>query len=81
MPTVGAQGEIPLALAGLPRPRVGFVGSITEFTNLELLASLARARPAWSFVLAFGAMVMTVRESRGLRSAEQQSQLLDASKG
>jgi len=27
------------------------VGSITEFTDLELVAELARARPDWSFVM------------------------------
>jgi glycosyltransferase involved in cell wall biosynthesis len=33
------------------QPTVGFVGSITEFTDLELVAELARARPQWSFVM------------------------------
>lgn len=32
-------------------PTIGFVGSITEFTDLELVAELARARPGWSFVM------------------------------
>jgi glycosyltransferase involved in cell wall biosynthesis len=32
-------------------PTVGFVGSITEFTDLELVAELAQARPEWSFVM------------------------------
>ncbi|MGH9030848.1 MAG: glycosyltransferase [Acidimicrobiia bacterium] len=32
-------------------PTVGFVGSITEFTDLELVTELARARPRWSFVM------------------------------
>jgi glycosyltransferase involved in cell wall biosynthesis len=47
----------PLATALPPRkgdhehPTIGFVGSITEFTDLELVAELARARPSWSFVL------------------------------
>ncbi|HEX6310994.1 MAG TPA: hypothetical protein VF152_05160, partial [Acidimicrobiia bacterium] len=32
-------------------PTIGFVGSITEFTDLGLVAELARARPEWSFVM------------------------------
>jgi glycosyltransferase involved in cell wall biosynthesis len=35
----------------LPRPIVGFVGGLSEWVDLELVASLARARPNWSFVL------------------------------
>jgi glycosyltransferase involved in cell wall biosynthesis len=45
-------GAAPPALAGLPAPRVGYLGTITEFTDLELLHALASARPEWSFVLA-----------------------------
>lgn len=32
-------------------PRVGFVGSVTEFTDLDLIGALASARPRWSFVV------------------------------
>jgi glycosyltransferase involved in cell wall biosynthesis len=39
------------ALADLPRPRVGYVGSITEWTDLELVDRMARERPDWSFVM------------------------------
>ncbi|MEX2457749.1 MAG: glycosyltransferase [Actinomycetota bacterium] len=35
----------------LPRPRVGFVGSISEWVDLDLIEALARARPEWSFVM------------------------------
>jgi glycosyltransferase involved in cell wall biosynthesis len=41
----------PEALRGLPRPRVGFVGSISEWTDLDLVRGLAEARADWSFVL------------------------------
>ena len=54
-----AQGEVPASLVGLPAPLVGYVGSITEFTDLELLESLARARPEWSWVLAGPSRVRT----------------------
>jgi len=38
-------------LAGLRRPIVGFVGGLSEWVDLSLIAELARERPAWSFVL------------------------------
>ncbi len=45
--------ETPLApeLQGLPRPILGFVGVIQDWIDLDLIAELARRRPAWSFVL------------------------------
>jgi glycosyltransferase involved in cell wall biosynthesis len=41
----------PPELSGLPRPRIGFVGSITEWTDLDLVDDVARERPDWSFVM------------------------------
>lgn len=38
-------------LADVPRPIVGFVGGLSEWVDLDLLAFLARQRPGWSFVL------------------------------
>lgn len=38
--------------AALPRPRLGFFGSIDERIDLDLLAGLAEARPSWSIVMA-----------------------------
>jgi glycosyltransferase involved in cell wall biosynthesis len=38
-------------LYGVPRPIVGFVGGLSEWVDLDLVADLARQRPAWSFVL------------------------------
>lgn len=40
------------ALEALPRPRIGFLGAITRWTDLPLVASLARRRPDWSFIVA-----------------------------
>ena len=37
--------------AGLPRPRFGFYGVIDERMDLGLIATLADARPDWSFVM------------------------------
>lgn len=41
----------PAEVAGLARPRIGYVGSISRWTDVALLEALARARPSWSFVL------------------------------
>ena len=38
-------------LNDLPKPIVGFVGGLSEWLDLELVADLARQRPEWSFVL------------------------------
>ncbi len=41
----------PAVLAGIPHPRVGFVGAINEKVDLHLLAQLAAAHADWSVVL------------------------------
>lgn len=41
---------LPEDVRDLPRPIVGFIGNVEERFDLELWASLARARPHWSFV-------------------------------
>jgi glycosyltransferase involved in cell wall biosynthesis len=43
--------EIPADLAALPGPRIGFYGTLRDFIDFELIAAIARARPAWSIVL------------------------------
>jgi len=50
-PAHGAEHAPLPEIAGLPHPRVGFVGSITEWIDLDLVNRLARARPQWSFVM------------------------------
>ena len=42
---------VPADLAALPRPRLGFYGTLRDFIDLELIAAVARARPAWSIAL------------------------------
>jgi glycosyltransferase involved in cell wall biosynthesis len=42
---------VPAALAGLPRPIIGFYGTLQDWVDYELVAAVARARPKWSFVL------------------------------
>jgi glycosyltransferase involved in cell wall biosynthesis len=42
---------VPADLAELPRPRIGFYGTLRDWVDLELIAHVARARPRWSIVL------------------------------
>jgi glycosyltransferase involved in cell wall biosynthesis len=45
-----APGPIDPAVAALPQPRIVFIGAILAAKiDLELVAALARSRPAWSF--------------------------------
>jgi glycosyltransferase involved in cell wall biosynthesis len=48
-----AAPETPTAplLTGMPRPIIGFVGSLQYWIDFNLLRFLARSRPNWSFVL------------------------------
>jgi glycosyltransferase involved in cell wall biosynthesis len=38
-------------LAGIPHPRIGYVGSLNRKVDLMLIAGLARREPRWQFVL------------------------------
>jgi glycosyltransferase involved in cell wall biosynthesis len=42
---------VPADLAALPRPRIGFYGTLQSWVDFELIAHVARARPGWSIVL------------------------------
>lgn len=41
--------EVPPAIARLPRPIIGFLGSVMYWLDFDLLRSLATQRPDWSF--------------------------------
>ena len=41
----------PADLAGIAPPRLGFFGLIRDWVDLDMLAAIARRRPAWHFVL------------------------------
>ena len=43
--------EIPPAARDLAHPVIGYFGSLHEWIDFELIESLARARPAWTFLL------------------------------
>ncbi len=45
-------------LAGLPRPRIGYVGALNEKLDFDLLAAVAQQRPDWQLVLV-GALDLT----------------------
>ncbi len=42
---------VPADIASISGPRIGFYGTIRDWVDLELVAHVAKARPAWSIVL------------------------------
>ena len=42
---------IPADLAALPKPVVGFFGTLRDFLDYDLMAKIAKARPNWSLAL------------------------------
>ncbi len=57
----GEARPVPAVVADRPHPRVGFVGSITEFTDLALIEAIAVARPEWTVLLVGPARVRLTR--------------------
>jgi len=43
--------KVPADIAALPRPIIGFYGTIQDWVDLELIAYVARRHPEWSLVL------------------------------
>lgn len=41
----------PADLQRIPAPRIGFVGNIAEWVDLDMIEQIARNRPMWNFVL------------------------------
>lgn len=56
---------VPADLAALPAPRIGFYGTLRDWVDLELIAHVARARPAWSIAL-IGQVLGDISAVRGL---------------
>lgn len=56
---------LPADVAALPRPIIGFYGTIQDWVDLELIAAVARRRPAWTFVL-LGQIMVDVERLRAL---------------
>jgi glycosyltransferase involved in cell wall biosynthesis len=42
---------VPADLAALPKPVLGFYGTLRDWVDLHLVAQIARARPSWSIAL------------------------------
>lgn len=63
--SANGNGSAPSPLKSLPRPVIGYVGGIHKFFDVEMLTAMARARPAWSFVLV-GPLQTPPRELRRL---------------
>jgi glycosyltransferase involved in cell wall biosynthesis len=57
--------QIPADLAALPRPRIGFYGTLQSWVDFELIAHVARARPSWSIAL-IGQQLGDLTAIRGL---------------
>lgn len=46
------EGALPADIASIPSPRIGFMGSLSDFkVDFELIHSVAICRPQWNFVL------------------------------
>ncbi|WP_428268504.1 glycosyltransferase [Haliangium sp.] len=43
--------EVPADLARLPKPVIGFYGTLQDWVDLELVARVAKRHPEWSFAL------------------------------
>jgi glycosyltransferase involved in cell wall biosynthesis len=54
-----AATRVPDDLAGLPRPIIGFYGTLQDWVDLELVAHVARRHPDWSVVLIGQSLVDT----------------------
>ena len=42
---------VPADIASLPHPRIGFYGTLQDWVDFDLIAQVARRRPAWQIVL------------------------------
>ncbi len=42
---------VPADIASLPHPRIGFYGTLQSWVDFELIAHVARSRPAWQIIL------------------------------
>lgn len=67
-----AGGAVPEELAAIPRPRLGYLGSLHPQVDYALVATLARARPDWHFVMV-GDIVQTedARAARDLAACRK----------
>jgi len=67
--TMDPATEIPAAARDLPRPVVGYFGSIHEWIDIDLIEWLARERPQWTFLLV-GYAAIDVSKLRALANVK-----------
>jgi glycosyltransferase involved in cell wall biosynthesis len=48
---LSADLNVPADVADIPHPRLGFFGLIRDWVDVDLLATIARRRPEWHFVM------------------------------
>jgi glycosyltransferase involved in cell wall biosynthesis len=65
-----ASREVPAELAGLPRPRIGYLGLLSHFLDFELLEALRRARRGGTLVLVGPGDPATDAQVRALAARE-----------
>jgi glycosyltransferase involved in cell wall biosynthesis len=56
---LASETRVPADVAALPHPVIGFYGTIQDWVDLDLVATLARSHPEWSLVLIGQIMVDT----------------------
>ncbi len=54
-------------LTTLPKPVIGFIGGLSQWVDVDLVAYLARQRPEWTYVL-IGPIGIDIAPVRGLRN-------------
>jgi glycosyltransferase involved in cell wall biosynthesis len=62
---IAHETHVPEDLAALPRPVLGFYGTIQDWVDLELIGNLARRHPEWSIALV-GRVAVDVSELKQL---------------
>jgi GT2 family glycosyltransferase/glycosyltransferase involved in cell wall biosynthesis len=61
--------DLPQEIKNLKRPIIGYYGAISDWFDTEMVRTLARARPAWSFVLigsTFGAALAPLKGRKNI---------------
>jgi glycosyltransferase involved in cell wall biosynthesis len=56
---------VPAGLHSVPHPRIGFIGLVADWVDLDLVATAARMRPDWSFVIV-GRCIVDVKAVKAL---------------
>jgi GT2 family glycosyltransferase/glycosyltransferase involved in cell wall biosynthesis len=63
-----SQSDMPHELKDLQKPIIGYYGAIADWFDSELISSLARANPRWSFVLIGSTFTADLKPLEGLKN-------------